>query len=125
MMISVETPRPDGIGIDIAEIDRFRRASRHFLELAFTPNENRRCRASHDPARAYAVAWAAKEAAVKAVEGEWHLVQIETRRRRAFPVPRRNSTAPPCHWRVHWSLGGSDHNQVWVVAKAWRIKEAA
>lgn len=125
MMKSVETPRPDGIGIDIAEIDRFRRASRHFLELVFTPNENRRCRASNDPARAYAVVWAAKEAAVKAVEGEWALIQIETWRRQAFLVSRRGSTAPPCDWRVRWTVGGFDHHQVWVVARAWRVKEAA
>lgn len=60
-----------GIGIDIVEIDRFRRIlDRHggrFEEKAFTQAEREYCRAQRDSAPHFAARFAAKEAVSKAL----------------------------------------------------------
>ena len=55
-----------GIGIDIAEIKRFRGVSEKFLSKVFTEEEIRYCRKSANPAMHFAARFAAKEAVIKA-----------------------------------------------------------
>jgi len=55
-----------GIGIDIAEVKRFRRLSPRFLKRVYTDEEVAYCRRSADPAMHYAARFAAKEAVIKA-----------------------------------------------------------
>lgn len=60
----------DGIGIDIAEIDRFRTVIKekkdHFLENTFSITEQAYCFSYRDPAPHFAGMFAAKEATRKA-----------------------------------------------------------
>ncbi len=60
-----------GIGIDLCEVARIRRAVARFgdrlLERCFTPRERGDCLARRDPAPGLAARWAAKEAAAKAL----------------------------------------------------------
>ncbi|MBA3066334.1 holo-[acyl-carrier-protein] synthase [bacterium] len=55
-----------GIGIDIAEVKRFRRLSGRFLKRVYTDEEVAYCRRSVDPAMHFAARFAAKEAVIKA-----------------------------------------------------------
>lgn len=60
-----------GIGVDIVEVDRIRRAFRRhgerFLRRVFSEEEWSRCRDRRDPAPCLAACFAAKEAASKAL----------------------------------------------------------
>lgn len=60
-----------GVGVDIVEVERIRRALlRHgerFLERVFSQEERSRCGARRDPAPCLAACFAAKEAASKAL----------------------------------------------------------
>ncbi len=61
-----------GIGVDIVETARMRRAigsrwGQRFLEKVFTTEEIARCSAAPDAAQCYAAGFAAKEATVKAL----------------------------------------------------------
>lgn len=78
--------RCPGIGTDIVEIDRVRRAversGRRFLERVFTPAEIAYCGARKDCYASLAARFAAKEAVIKALGGlkggRW--VEVEVRR---------------------------------------------
>ena len=64
--------QPLGIGVDIAEIRRFKGKDRRtdlFLRAAFTKSELRYCFSKRNPAQHLAARFAAKEAAWKAVKG--------------------------------------------------------
>lgn len=59
-----------GIGVDIVEIERIKRAlERHdrFCDRVYTPHEQEYCTAQSSPHLHYAVRFAAKEAALKAL----------------------------------------------------------
>jgi holo-[acyl-carrier protein] synthase len=60
-----------GVGIDIIEVDRIRRAidrwGQRFLSRVYTPEEIRYCRARRRPELSFAARFAAKEAAMKAL----------------------------------------------------------
>lgn len=59
-----------GIGIDVVEIDRFRRALARtpgIRERLFRPDERAYAELCHDPTERYAVRFAAKEAVMKAL----------------------------------------------------------
>lgn len=60
-----------GIGIDIVEIDRIKKAveSEHFLNRVYTSDEKDYASSKHNPFQTYAGMFAAKEAAVKALGG--------------------------------------------------------
>ena len=69
------------LGIDIIEIDRFRRAAQRtprMLTRLFTDGERTYCDARSDPFPHYAARFAAKEAAAKALGRwlRWHDVEI-------------------------------------------------
>ncbi len=125
MMKSVESDQPFGIGIDIAEIAPFRNARPHFLEMVFTRHEIERCRRSDEPSRAYALAWAAKEAATKAVDGAVPVVSWETVGDRMVPVQWRETPTVSNRWMVRWQECRTHSDCVAVVVRAWRVKEAA
>jgi phosphopantetheine--protein transferase-like protein len=60
-----------GVGIDALEIHRMARELARdregFTESLFLPDESARCERSHDPAGAFALCFAAKEALIKAL----------------------------------------------------------
>jgi len=60
-----------GIGVDIADVDRMRRAversGQHFLERLFSAAEQEKCQRRHDPMACFALRFAAKEAVAKAL----------------------------------------------------------
>ena len=64
-----------GLGVDIADISRMREAiERHgerFLRRVFTPGEMAYCESSRNHCERYAVRFAAKEAAMKALGTGW------------------------------------------------------
>lgn len=55
-----------GIGIDVAEIKRFKSVSDKFLNRVYTREEIRYCRKCANPAMHFAARFAAKEAVIKA-----------------------------------------------------------
>ncbi len=60
-----------GIGIDIADIKRFRRSIEelgdHFTNRIYLPDEIRECQAQPDPYKAFAALFSVKEAVMKAL----------------------------------------------------------
>lgn len=63
-----------GIGCDIIEVDRIKRAisrNDHFASKLFTPAEIAYCSSKADPAQSYAARFAAKEAVMKALGTGW------------------------------------------------------
>lgn len=64
-----------GIGVDIVEIARFRKAlersKERFVQRVFTAEEQNFCNAHHDPVPHFAVRFAAKEALFKALGTGW------------------------------------------------------
>jgi holo-[acyl-carrier protein] synthase len=77
-----------GIGIDLAEIGRFRTILRsrktRFISNTFTPLEQEYCRSYRDPSPHFAGTFAAKEA-LRKISSEYHLPlkDIEIRRTRS------------------------------------------
>jgi holo-[acyl-carrier protein] synthase len=79
-----------GIGVDIVEIGRMRRALERqgdrFLKRVFTPAEQEYCSAHRDPVPHYAARFAAKEAVFKALGTGWargvSWLDVEVRRRK-------------------------------------------
>jgi len=76
-----------GIGVDIVEIDRLKRAAERigdrFLDKIFTPPERRYCDAKRDRFACYAARFAAKEAVFKAMGtglAGTHWTDVEVRR---------------------------------------------
>ena len=73
-----------GIGVDLVEVDRMRRALHRTPTLAprlFTPGEQAYADQAHDPAERYAARFAAKEAVMKALgvglgAFRWHHVEV-------------------------------------------------
>lgn len=66
-----------GVGVDVVEIERLRRVlesqGERFLRRVFTQNERDYCEARRDSAPHYAVRFAAKEAALKALGTGWSM----------------------------------------------------
>lgn len=62
-----------GIGVDLAEIDRVRKAcqSPRFVQRVFTPVEVAYCQAAASPYARFAARFAAKEAVMKALGCGW------------------------------------------------------
>ena len=64
-----------GVGIDIVQSDRIRQAidryGCRFTDRVFTPGEQEYCTSKHDPFESFAVRFAAKEAAFKALGRGW------------------------------------------------------
>jgi holo-[acyl-carrier protein] synthase len=64
-----------GIGVDIVEVERMRRAieqyGERFLRRVFTPDEIAHCDGKSDTYVRYAARFAAKEAAFKSLRGRW------------------------------------------------------
>lgn len=73
-----------GIGVDLVEVDRLRTALARtpaLIDRIFTPDERAYARAARDPAERFAVRFAAKEAAMKALgvglgDIDWHDVEV-------------------------------------------------
>lgn len=109
---------PVGVGIDLVDPADFETSTVGFLERVFTEEERERCEARRDRAVAYAETWAAKEAAVKAVAGVWHLPQVRIDAGRAIAISRRGETPadPGCDVSVSTARAG---NSVMAVALAW------
>lgn len=55
-----------GVGIDVAEVSRFRKCSKKFLDRVYTKEEIRYCRKCANPSMHFAARFAAKEAVIKA-----------------------------------------------------------
>ena len=118
-----------GIGVDVLEIDRLRktlaRRGDHFVRRVFTPAEREYCEARHDPAPHYAVRFAAKEAAFKALGTGWAKgvtwldVEVARREREAPSISLRGKAgevSDSLHCRsIHLSLSHSDQNAIAVV----------
>jgi holo-[acyl-carrier protein] synthase len=74
-----------GIGVDLVEVDRMRRALERTPRLAerlFTPAERTYAEERKDPTERYAVRFAAKEAVMKALgvglgAFDWHDVEVQ------------------------------------------------
>jgi len=64
-----------GVGIDIVEVERVRKAiekyGERFILRVFTPDEIAHCEGKHDTYLRYAARFAAKEAAFKSLRGRW------------------------------------------------------
>ena len=94
--LAVATERPSGLGIDIVEVKEFERLpyAEHpsFYQRCFTPDEITYCRSRPAPAQHFAARFAAKEAAVKALDGITPLAywQVE--------VTRSADGAPALHF---------------------------
>jgi NAD(P)H-hydrate epimerase len=73
-----------GVGIDLVDVDRFRRTmARHpgLIERLFTPPERAYCLERNDPTERFAVRFAAKEATLKSMgvgigAVEWHDIEV-------------------------------------------------
>ncbi|HEV8299062.1 MAG TPA: holo-ACP synthase [Acidimicrobiales bacterium] len=84
-----------GIGLDVVELERFRRAlnrTPRLRERLFRPDERAYAEQRHDPVERYAVRFAAKEAVMKALGcglGDIAMFDIE--------IVRAESGAPSVH----------------------------
>ena len=84
-----------GLGVDLVDVDRFRRALARTPALTtriFTPSERSYAETASDPTERYAVRFAAKEAVMKALGVglgaiDWHDVEV-----------RRASSGAPSLW---------------------------
>jgi holo-[acyl-carrier protein] synthase len=73
-----------GIGVDLVEVDRMRAALARtpgLVDRLFTPDERTYAEAARDPAERFAVRFAAKEAAMKALQVgmsdiDWHDIEV-------------------------------------------------
>ena len=73
-----------GVGVDIVEIKRFKRAKSNaharFISNVFSTHEQEYCRTFKDSAPHFAGTFAGKEAAAKALNGKYPLSAFEIRR---------------------------------------------
>jgi holo-[acyl-carrier protein] synthase len=118
-----------GIGVDIVEIERIRKAIERsgprFVERVFTRAEETFCRAHRDPAPHYAARFAAKEALLKALgtgwaEGvKWQEVEVERASSGAPHLVLRGEVERRCReigaTAAHCSLTHSELSAVAVV----------
>ena len=118
-----------GTGIDIVEIERFRKilaeTDKRFITRVFTPEEQRFCLARRDPAPHFAARFAAKEAVFKALGTGWAKgvtwLDVEVlRREHDAPVILLHGAASEIATskgvgRVHLSL---THTNNWAAATA-------
>ena len=114
-----------GIGTDIEEVTRFTKAvrSRTFLLRTFSKKEIEYCQAKGSPERHFAGAFAAKEAAYKAIQQLYptkvSLLTLEILHHRSgLPYLRINSSTLRQHLKVSVSISHSDS---YVVAVALAI----
>jgi len=116
-----------GTGIDLVEIARFRkvidRLKDRFVMRVFTPGEQQFCNEHRDPVPHFAVRFAAKEAAFKALGTGWAKgvtwLDVEVQRQRQdaptmalYGEAQRLSAALGAH-SVHLSLS---HTDQWAIA---------
>lgn len=73
-----------GVGVDLVEVERMRRALERqptFRERVFTAQEIADCEKEARPVECFAARWAAREACVKALggagEAAWHDIRVE------------------------------------------------
>lgn len=107
------------VGVDIAEVVRFRSALRRwgdrFLNKHFTPQEIAYCKSKARPAESLAARFAAKEAFVKAYPGSatlsWHDVEVVMVGRR----PEYRLRGPAAHYEAKLSIS---HTHAHAVAVA-------
>jgi holo-[acyl-carrier protein] synthase len=116
-----------GTGVDLVEIMRFRgvmeRLKERFLLRVFTPEEQQYCNGHRDPVPHFAVRFAAKEAAFKALGTGWAkgMTWLDVEVMRERPEAPTISLHGEAHRlsvikgvrKVHLSLSHSDH---WAVA---------
>lgn len=118
-----------GTGVDLVEIERFRRVvdrlKERFVRRVFTEEERQFCYAHRDPVPHLAVRFAAKEAVFKALGTGWAKgvtwLDVEVRRERPGPPSivlsgeARRLCAAKGADAVHLSLSHSEH---WAIATA-------
>ena len=115
-----------GIGIDIAEIDRIRRAVERlgdrFTSKIFTDNEIRYCRSSETPWRHFTARFAAKEALSKALatgntgDFQWKNAEVISDETGVHTFRLHHATAQRLHRHtVFLSLSYSTHAVVATV----------
>jgi holo-[acyl-carrier protein] synthase len=116
-----------GIGTDIMEIARIEKQKPAFFERVFTPAEIAYCRSQAHPAQHFAARFAAKEAAVKALN--WlpktpTITQIEIMRNEENGAPalkivlghyKEDPPATPAGLRLHVSLSHSKTHAIATV----------
>jgi len=81
-----------GVGVDLCDVERMRRTLERtagFVDRVFTAGEQEYCRSAKDPVERFAVRFAAKEAALKAVGAG-----LGACRMRDIEVVRASSGAP-------------------------------
>jgi holo-[acyl-carrier protein] synthase len=116
-----------GIGTDIEEVARFTKAirKRTFLLRTFSKKEIEYCQAKGSPERHFAGAFAAKEAAFKAVQ-QLYPTRISPlafeilHRRSGLPYLRINSSTLRQHVKVNISIS---HSNSYAVAVALAISD--
>ena len=118
-----------GIGVDIVEIKRMRKAMERskekFLLRLFTPDEQEYCNGHRDPVPHFAARFAAKEAVFKALGTGWAKgvtwldVEVQKEEQEAPRIVLHGEAQKLCMAKgvshVHISLSHSDQ---WVVAMA-------
>lgn len=118
-----------GIGIDVIDIERLRKALKRqkdrFVARVFTQSEQDFCRSHRDPVPHYAARFAAKEALFKALGTGWAKgvtwLDVEVKRERQDPPALRlggkaaRISASLGTARIHLSLSHSESSAAAVV----------
>jgi holo-[acyl-carrier protein] synthase len=116
-----------GIGVDVVSVARMAgvlsRRGRRFCERVFTPAERTYCQSRAEPAQHYAVRFAAKEAALKALgvpRGlSWHELEVERGFSGTPQLRLQGRAAEAAHaqggTRLHLSLSHSAETAVAMV----------
>lgn len=109
-----------GIGIDIIEVERIKKAvkrfGKRFLERVYTEEEFKYCNSRKDPYPSFAVRFAAKEAFFKVLgkKVNWKSIEIaQGQRGRPFLRLKSKVTDLPENPSLHISLS---HTQTYAVA---------
>lgn len=125
---SRSAPGVVGVGVDIIEIERVRRAARRggdrFLRRVFSPAEAVYCSSRRDPARHFAARFAAKESVIKALRVPpgfgwlWREIEVSSRggppsiRLLGRALERAHALGARC---AHLSMSHSDTHAIAMV----------
>ena len=116
-----------GIGVDIVEIARLdaaiQRQGRAFIDRCFLPTEQTYCDSHREPARCYAVRFAAKEAVAKSlgtgIGAQLALLDIEIRRKASgepFIVMHGTGAETAARLSISQLLISLSHSEHYAVA---------